>query len=193
IVYDAFGNVIFQTHPEVKTRYLFTGREFDEETGMYYYRTRYYDPHIGRFLSEDAIRFRARDANLYRYVKNNPIAFVDPNGRDIGVPINVYPTHNVATDVILSFFVPVCFDPRRDDELAELRILNGGPKPGESPADYAAETGGTVRLSSVPPEVCYGSIELVFLIGMAFLAGARIAEERRKRHQAKQGRSAEEK
>jgi YD repeat-containing protein len=41
-VYDAFGQVIFQTNPAVQTRYLFTGREFDAETGLYYFRARYY-------------------------------------------------------------------------------------------------------------------------------------------------------
>ena len=68
IIYDAFGRVIFQSNPAFSTRYLFTGREFDAETGLYYYRARYYHPGLGRFVGEDPIRFRGGDWNLYAYV-----------------------------------------------------------------------------------------------------------------------------
>lgn len=80
ITYNSFGNVISQTDPTVDNRYLFTGREFDGETGLYYYRSRYYDPGIGRFLSEDPLGFGAGDSNFYRYVFNNPVSFTDPDG-----------------------------------------------------------------------------------------------------------------
>jgi RHS repeat-associated protein len=49
------------------------------ETGLYYYRARYYDSFAGRFLTEDSVRFRA-DINFYRYVYNNPINNFDPSG-----------------------------------------------------------------------------------------------------------------
>jgi RHS repeat-associated protein len=45
-----------------------------------YYRARYYDPKIGRFLSEDPIGFDSRDPNFYAYVKNNPVNAIDPTG-----------------------------------------------------------------------------------------------------------------
>jgi RHS repeat-associated protein len=41
------------------------GRELDRETGLYYYRARYYDPKVGRFISEDPIGFSAGDTNLH--------------------------------------------------------------------------------------------------------------------------------
>jgi RHS repeat-associated protein len=85
IVYDAFGRVLSQTNPAFSTRYLFTGREFDAETGLYYYRSRYYDPRTGRFVSEDRIRFKAGDANLRRYVRNDPVGSIDPTGKDTRV------------------------------------------------------------------------------------------------------------
>ncbi len=47
---------------------------------MYYYRARYYDAGLGRFISEDPIGFGGSDFNLYRYVGNSPISFVDPLG-----------------------------------------------------------------------------------------------------------------
>jgi RHS repeat-associated protein len=79
ITYESFGNVVAQTHPAVTSRFLFAGREFDMETGLYYARARYYDPKLGRFLSEDPLRFLA-GTNLYRYVHNNPVSRIDPRG-----------------------------------------------------------------------------------------------------------------
>jgi RHS repeat-associated protein len=57
-----------------------TRREFDFETGLYYYRARYYDAQAGRFVSEDPIRFDGEDTNLYRYVRNRPSSYFDPLG-----------------------------------------------------------------------------------------------------------------
>ena len=88
ISYDSFGNVTSETNPSVDFRYGYTGRERDEETGLDYYRSRYYDPTNGRFISEDTIGFNGGDANLYRYVGNNPINFIDPNGTDLYDVVN---------------------------------------------------------------------------------------------------------
>ncbi|WP_425215196.1 RHS repeat domain-containing protein [Tumidithrix helvetica] len=80
IKYDSFGNVTAQSAPLVKSRFGFTGREFDSETGLYYYRSRYYDSAVGRFISEDRIGFAGGDANLYRYVGNSATNAIDPFG-----------------------------------------------------------------------------------------------------------------
>jgi RHS repeat-associated protein len=53
--------------------------ESDTETGLYYYRARYYDSSTGRFLIEDPIQFDG-GINFYPYVKNNPLIGVDPWG-----------------------------------------------------------------------------------------------------------------
>ncbi|MGD9126842.1 MAG: RHS repeat-associated core domain-containing protein [Planctomycetia bacterium] len=81
IDYDSFGNILAQTDPAAGDRFTYTGREFDAETGLYYYRARYYDPITGRFISEDPISFAAGDANLYRYVGNSPLMAIDPSGQ----------------------------------------------------------------------------------------------------------------
>ncbi len=65
---------------------LYTGREFDSETGLYYYRARYYHAELGQFISRDPIGYEAGDVNLYRYVGNRPVVFVDPNGHEIFLP-----------------------------------------------------------------------------------------------------------
>jgi len=76
--YDSFGNPT--TIGNITTPYGFTGREYDAESGLYYYRARYYNPQTGRFISEDPIGFDSGDINLYRYVGGNPLGSVDPLG-----------------------------------------------------------------------------------------------------------------
>jgi RHS repeat-associated protein len=80
ITYDAFGQVTAETNAGIEFRFGYTGREFDSETGNYYYRSRYYDSTVGRFISEDSIGFDGGDANLYRYVANSPTNYIDPFG-----------------------------------------------------------------------------------------------------------------
>src|SRR5690606_15572785 len=86
ITYDSFGNIVVQTNAAAGDRFTYTGREFDSELDLYYYRARYYDAHLGRFLSQDPIGFGAGDANLYRYVGNQPLIYVDPSGFAKGSP-----------------------------------------------------------------------------------------------------------
>ena len=64
-----------------KTNYLFTGREYQPESGLYNYRNRFYHPGIGRFLQPDPVGFLGGDSNLYAYVWNNPTNWVDPSGQ----------------------------------------------------------------------------------------------------------------
>ena len=76
--YDSFGNAT--AGASIATSYRYTGREYDADTGLYYYRNRWYDPEIGRFISEDPIGFAGGDVNLYGYVGNNPHGYIDPFG-----------------------------------------------------------------------------------------------------------------
>jgi RHS repeat-associated protein len=75
--YDSFGN----STNDLATRYQYTGREFDSFTGLHYYRARWYDPNLGRFISEDPIGF-VDGVNLFAYVKNNPLFYKDPMGHN---------------------------------------------------------------------------------------------------------------
>jgi RHS repeat-associated protein len=58
-------------------RIKYTGKDFDEDAGLYYFNARWYDPGTGRFITEDPIRY---GANWYGYANNNPLMFVDPTG-----------------------------------------------------------------------------------------------------------------
>jgi RHS repeat-associated protein len=82
VTFDSFGNKVSESAPAKAFRFGFTGRELDPETGLYYYRARYYDPLVGRFISVDSIGFQAGDTNLYRYVFNSPTQGTDPSGHE---------------------------------------------------------------------------------------------------------------
>jgi RHS repeat-associated protein len=76
--YDSFGKLTNSTGSPVNP-FRYTARESDTETGLYYYRARYYDQVDGRFLSEDPICLKG-GINFYRYVRKNPLLFSDPTG-----------------------------------------------------------------------------------------------------------------
>ena len=59
--------------------YQFTGRRYDPKSELYYYRARYYNAEIGRFLQPDPIGY-IDGMNMYAYVGNNPLTWIDPSG-----------------------------------------------------------------------------------------------------------------
>ena len=77
--YESFGNPRSTT--SFQNSYQYTSREYDKETGLHYYRARYYDPAEGRFISKDPIGFDG-GINIYTYTFNNPIRYTDPFGLD---------------------------------------------------------------------------------------------------------------
>jgi len=79
--YTIYGEVAAED-PNHPNPYLFTGRRFDRETGLYYYRARYYNPYIGRFLQTDPVGYDD-GINWYTYCRNNPLAYADPLGLTI--------------------------------------------------------------------------------------------------------------
>src|SRR4029077_21064565 len=76
--YDSFGKLTASSGT-LTNPFQYTGREFDSETEIYYYRARYYGPSTGRFISEDPIGFQG-GGNFYRYVRNIPTTLIDPLG-----------------------------------------------------------------------------------------------------------------
>ncbi len=78
-ILDQQGNVVGQS--PVGNPYLFTGREYDAEDGLYFHRARTYDPSCGRFIQRDPIGYRDVPS-LYLYVHARPASGRDPTGRD---------------------------------------------------------------------------------------------------------------
>jgi RHS repeat-associated protein len=100
--YDSFGNQTITTNGNIKQPFTFTGREYDTETGMYFYRARYYDPKAGRFITKDPIGFFSGDTNLYQYIASNPVNGIDPFGlQQFGIGIEP-PASNAISNGVLN-------------------------------------------------------------------------------------------
>jgi len=84
IEYVPFGEVFIEERNSVwNTPYLFNAKEFDEETGMYYYGARYYEPRLSLWMSTDPMEEKYPDYSTYIYAAQNPIAYSDPTGMEI--------------------------------------------------------------------------------------------------------------
>ena len=93
-VYDAWGNhavldangadITDVNHIGVLNPFRYRGYFYDEETGLYYLKSRYYDPEVGRFITIDGVSYidpeTINGLNLYAYCGNNPVMYTDPNG-----------------------------------------------------------------------------------------------------------------
>ncbi|WP_315089115.1 RHS repeat-associated core domain-containing protein [Alloprevotella tannerae] len=81
IEYVPFGEVfIEERNNSWNTPYLFNAKEFDEETGMYYYGARYYEPRLSLWMSTDPMEKNMPYSSTYTYCHNNPINRIDENG-----------------------------------------------------------------------------------------------------------------
>jgi len=109
--YDAFGNLL-EKREDVGNRILYTAQQYDQETGQYYLRARYYNPVVGRFLQEDS--YRGDGLNLYAYCANNPVVYYDQSGHGVtyeeggvqgtgGTPGNQIVTNSAGKQVIRDY------------------------------------------------------------------------------------------
>lgn len=76
-LYDAFGAAL-NAKEQLQNRIRYTGQQYDDLTGQYYLRARYYNPVLGRFMQEDV--YQGDGLNLYVYCRNNPVIYYDPSG-----------------------------------------------------------------------------------------------------------------
>ena len=91
IEYVPFGEVFIEERNNTwNTPYLFNAKEFDEETGMYYYGARYYEPRISIWMSIDPMQEKTPNYSSYCYTLNNPIIFIDFYGLETSSPGDVY-------------------------------------------------------------------------------------------------------
>jgi len=78
------GGMDISASPVLRTSFTYTGREWEEDVGLFYYRARWYDPSVGRFLQEDSdpgqVVSPITVINKYIYIGNNPILGTDPTG-----------------------------------------------------------------------------------------------------------------
>ena len=84
IEYVPFGEVFIEERNNTwNTPYLFNAKEFDEETGMYYYGARYYEPRISLWMSTDPLQEKYENISPYIYCANSPIRYTDPKGMEV--------------------------------------------------------------------------------------------------------------
>ena len=80
ITYDTFGNIITDTNPLFEIPLAFAGGLYDPDTGLIRFGFRDYDPEIGRWTAKDPIFFTGGDVDLFGYVLNDPVNWIDPTG-----------------------------------------------------------------------------------------------------------------
>ena len=84
IEYVPFGEVFIEERNNTwNTPYLFNAKELDEETGMYYYGARYYEPRISLWMSTDPLQEKYENISPYIYCANSPIRYTDPKGMEV--------------------------------------------------------------------------------------------------------------
>ena len=82
IEYVPFGEVFIEERNSIwNTPYLFNAKEFDEETGLYYYGARYYEPRVSLWISTDPMQEKTSNITTYAYCINNPVAYIDHDGK----------------------------------------------------------------------------------------------------------------
>ncbi|SDK59052.1 RHS repeat-associated core domain-containing protein [Maridesulfovibrio ferrireducens] len=80
IIYDSFGNLLFDSNEKFDTCVGFSAGLADKDTGLVHFGYREYDPAIGRFITPDPIGFAGGDVDVYGYCLDDPINFVDRTG-----------------------------------------------------------------------------------------------------------------
>jgi RHS repeat-associated protein len=165
--YTIYGQVA-ASDPNHPNPYMFTGRRFDIETGLYYYRARCYNQHIGRFMQTDPVGY-ADGINWYLYCRNNPLAYLDPYGLlvDIPQPGDLdYPFSAAPRPGDLDY--PFSAVPRPDSPSVpnnDMDPISAIPKPEEDPSESEAD-----RTDSYNEPI--SRWDWVREVGGAFLRGA---------------------
>ena len=114
-VYDAYGKATAyddawsNAAAPAEDGPLYCGYFFDAESGNYLARNRYYNSSLATWISRDPIGYDAGDANLYRYVNNNPVIYVDPEGLK-ACKLMIFPGHDYEAKPWVEAALPDCGD-----------------------------------------------------------------------------------
>jgi RHS repeat-associated protein len=142
--YDAFGKILNQEEG-IPNPFKYVGGfgVMDEGNGLFYMRARFYDPEVGRFINKDPIGFAGGDFNLYAYVQNDPINFIDPLGL---ARVDWWKTY-----IQFAFSSSILFEgTTRSDEGIEQQTEN-----------YVNVIGGSLDIYiGSPPSPCYTTYEI---------------------------------
>jgi RHS repeat-associated protein len=93
LLYDSFGSIIYESNAAFTVPFRFAGGLYDRDTGLVQFGFRDYDSNIARWTAKDPIDFAGGDLNLFGYVGNNPVNWIDPYGL---APGDKFPTKDQA-------------------------------------------------------------------------------------------------
>ncbi|MBI1820943.1 MAG: RHS repeat-associated core domain-containing protein [Nitrospirae bacterium] len=120
MAYYPYGEIRAKPIASIDVHHKFTGQEYDDETGLYFYGARYYDPILARFISPDTIDPRLENPqtlNRYSHALDNPVKFVDPNGHFAFIPFLVAGAAAFAWD---AFHTPdIANGPKTENEIVQ--------------------------------------------------------------------------
>ncbi|QHZ57512.1 RHS repeat-associated core domain-containing protein [Brevibacillus sp. NSP2.1] len=106
--YDIWGNLIADKVKETMMNpFAYAGEMYDKESGFYYLRARYYDPKMGRFVSEDTVKGQVDNPltlNRYTYTHNNPVRYIDPTGHDAWLVHGTFSDNSTWKDDFVTYF-----------------------------------------------------------------------------------------
>jgi len=138
--FDAFGNLLTTQAGNDTNRYLFSTKELDKRSGLYYFGARYYDPEVGRWLTPDPLGM-IDGPNIYAYAQNNPINLVDPYG------LKVYIAEHPVWGIGEHWYIIIIPDNPQDFANNPLFYPIGN---GQLETTISGEPGSTGNLTSVP-------------------------------------------
>ena len=144
IEYVPFGEVFIEERNNTwNTPYLFNAKEFDEETGMYYYGARYYEPRLSLWISTDPMQDRYPSISTYCHTLNNPLNISDPNGTDIVyVDLGGVEVYRIKNDNVYKTYIQTSksyYDPAKTNrgwkEVPMPKIIQTRPSTHENVSD----------------------------------------------------------
>ena len=146
IEYVPFGEVFIEERNNMwNTPYLFNAKELDEETGMYYYGARYYDPRLSVWMSTDSEEENFFNISSYTYCNNNPIILIDPDGNS---PTFITGIIGVAVGGIIGGGIEVASQLIKQGTISNWRAVGGSALQGAITGGAAGLTGGASLLAT---------------------------------------------
>jgi RHS repeat-associated protein len=149
IDYDSFGNMISDTNPSFAVPFGFAGGLHDRDTGLVRFGVRDYDPAIGRWTAKDPIDFAGGDVNLYGYVLNDPVNWIDPYGLD--TTISLYPGAGGYGHIGIGVNTPDTVGLYPDQNASRIKIVTARDVPGVVHSDTGKPIQ-TITITTTPAQ-----------------------------------------